>query len=414
MIYRLEVENFFSIREAQVLDLRVGANVPDPDGRFAPIFPGSDERAPKVVSVYGANASGKTTILRALQFIANLVGHSGTPTGQRPVGYPFNDDECAERPTKIAVELGGILNPSDLEKDEAKAEFGQLRYEVELFLKDGVVKRIVRENLTHRAQGTGKWSRVVNRTEGYGVKGSDEFNTGRFRHLLETLRDDASVISSYAFFNHPTAEYYASLGRQVLTNIGVIPAFLSGDHNLMAYLKQQPAILKMLNRDLRRIDVGVEELRIEDVPNLGPQARVRHTGHSRELPWEMESQGTQAFVRLFPILHLSMAYGALALVDEFDTLIHPLVLPEILRWFYDDQVRNADGAQIWMSCHSATLLEYLVKEEVVFAEKDTSGRTSVYSLTDVSSMDDKAPVRRTANLYKKYLSGAFGAVPVIG
>ena len=61
MLYKLEIENFFSIRDPQVLDLSVDGKVPDPEGRFAPIFPGADVRAPKVIALYGANASGKTT-----------------------------------------------------------------------------------------------------------------------------------------------------------------------------------------------------------------------------------------------------------------------------------------------------------------------------------------------------------------
>ena len=58
MLYRLEVENFYSIRDSQVLDLCIAPNVPDAEGRFAPIFEGSDLRVPKVIALYGANASG--------------------------------------------------------------------------------------------------------------------------------------------------------------------------------------------------------------------------------------------------------------------------------------------------------------------------------------------------------------------
>jgi hypothetical protein len=56
MLYKLEVENFFSVRDPQVLDLSVDGKVPDPEGRYAPIFEGADVRAPKVVAIYGANA----------------------------------------------------------------------------------------------------------------------------------------------------------------------------------------------------------------------------------------------------------------------------------------------------------------------------------------------------------------------
>ena len=94
------------------------------------------------------------------------------------------------------------------------------------------------------------------------------------------------------------------------------------------------------------------------------------------------------------------------MIDEFDTLLHPVILPEVLGWFYDPE-RNSKNAQLFMSCHSATLLEDLTKEEGVITEKDAHGRTKVFSLKDVK-------VRRDDNLYKKYLGGALGGVPVVG
>src|ERR1035437_7765031 len=69
MIHRLEIENFYSIRETQVIDLRIGAKVPDEEGRFGRLRDGSDVRVPKTVAFFGANASGKSNVLKALSFL---------------------------------------------------------------------------------------------------------------------------------------------------------------------------------------------------------------------------------------------------------------------------------------------------------------------------------------------------------
>jgi len=107
------------------------------------------------------------------------------------------------------------------------------------------------------------------------------------------------------------------------------------------------------------------------------------------------------------LLNQALETGGIAVVDELDLAIHPLVLPEILRWFHDGE-RNPHDAQLWMTFNNASLLEDLVKEEILFCEKDDLGRTRVYSLRDVQA------VRRSDNYYRKYLSGVYGAVPHLG
>jgi radical SAM superfamily enzyme with C-terminal helix-hairpin-helix motif len=52
VLYRLEIENFYSIRQRQILDLRVADNVPDAPGRLDSIYPGARERAPRVVAIF--------------------------------------------------------------------------------------------------------------------------------------------------------------------------------------------------------------------------------------------------------------------------------------------------------------------------------------------------------------------------
>ena len=87
--------------------------------------------------------------------------------------------------------------------------------------------------------------------------------------------------------------------------------------------------------------------------------------------------------------------------------IHPNVLPEILRWFADPK-RNPHGAQLWMSCHAVSLLETLLKEEVLICQKAASGATEVYRLGDIRG------IRRDENFLQNYLGGVYGGIPTIG
>ena len=99
MIYKIEIENFHSIRTRQVLDLRAPANAPNDTRRLAPCWQGSRERAPKVVAVFGANGSGKSNLLRALSFVCWFVGSSFAlaPSARIP-HEPFNDETSFKKP----------------------------------------------------------------------------------------------------------------------------------------------------------------------------------------------------------------------------------------------------------------------------------------------------------------------------
>jgi len=409
VLHKLEVENFFSIRDPQVLDLTVDGKVPDPEGRFAQIFEGSDLRAPKVVALYGANASGKTTVLRALEFIAIMIRDSVQRTMPGFLGCErFNDLESCDRPIRFAIELGGIMNLSAELMQRArggeKVEQGVYRYELEIEVKKGVACRILSEALRQKPKGQGKWQRVFERDNEGRIKDSRAFSLSGFQHLVKTLADNHTVLSSFAKFQHPAAQLFVEAAVKAVFQIEPVHSF--ADKDVIDYLKMQPYVLSRLNDELRRIDVGVEGLRFQESQN-GPFLQFKHTGLHLEMPWLLESHGTRAFIKMFPFLVQALDSGGVVAIDEMDAAIHPVVLPELVRWFYDKQTRNKHDAQLWLTCHSASLLDDLVKEEIVVCEKDRQGRTRVYSLMDVK-------VRRDENHYRKYLSGAYGGVPLLG
>jgi len=407
MLYKLEIDNFFSIRDPQVLDLSIDSKVPDPEGRFATVFDGADVRVPKVIALYGANASGKTTVLRALEFIVAMIRDSVTRTGF--IGCErFNDRESCDRPIRLAIELGGIVNltPDVMRRAAAgeKVEKGVYRYELEIEVSEGMPRRIVAEALRQKPNGQGKWQRVYERDAEGRVKDSKSFSLSGFQHLVKTLAGNHTVLSSFAKFQHPAAQLFVATARRAFFLIEPVHSF--GDRDVMEYLKSHPNVVSRLTDELSRIDVGVEGLSFQLSPN-GHDLMFKHAGLQAEMPWLLESHGTRAFIKMFPFIMSALDTGGVVAIDEMDAAIHPVVLPELVRWFYDKHRRNKFDAQLWLSCHSASLLDDLNKEEIVVCEKNRQGRTHLHSLMDVK-------VRRDENHYRKYLSGAYGGVPHIG
>lgn len=410
MLYKLEVENFFSIRDLQVLDLSVDGKVPDLEGRYSPIFEGADVRVPKVVALYGANASGKTTILRALEFVVRMIRDSVAHTIPKfPNIERFNDVGSANRPIRFAIELGGVMNltPEIFQRAvEGKVvEQGTYRYELEIELKDGLALRIAHEALRQKPNGQGKWQRVYERDAEGKVNGSKTFSISGYQHLVKTLADNHTVLSSFAKFQHPTAKLLVDFSRRAFFQIEPVHSSII-DRDVIDYLKNQPNVVSRLNDELKRIDVGVESMDFRDTES-GPLLLFRHAGLAVEMPWLMESHGTRSFIKMYPFIMNALDTGGIAALDEMDAAIHPNMLPEMVSWFYSDSGCNKFNAQLWLSCHSASLLDDLNKEEIVICEKDRKGRSSVYSLMDVK-------VRRDENHYRKYLSGAYGGVPHFG
>lgn len=406
MIHLIEIENFLSIRDRQIVDLRISAKVSDNYSRFGPIFPGAATRAPKVVALFGANASGKTNVLKALNFLINFVRNPTARSQSGALIERFNDDESKNRPIRFAVEMAGLMDatPEVIERarnDEAVI-YGTYRYELELEVQDGLIQHVAHESLRQRPNDRGKWQRVFERDQPQHAVGSKAFPIHGYRHLLNTLDPIGSIIASFAQFQHPGALFLKSLADQAYLFLDYQPN--ATDDTLIQFIGNRPDLLSTLNADLNRIDLGIEEMRVDQTPN-GWLAKFRHRQLDADMPWLLQSHGTRAFIRIYPLIAETLAQGGTAIVDELDLAIHPLVLPEMLRWFHDPG-RNPHGAQLWFTGQSASILDELTPEEVLLCEKDRKGRTNLFLACDVARRDD--------NLRRKYLAGVYGAVPQIG
>lgn len=401
MLYKITIENFFSIADAQELTFGVGDNAPD-----LPCFrvSRSDEkiRLPTVIGFFGSNASGKSTVLRAVGSAFKFALHSFEWTQPQqfinPLFQAYRQKDWWGKPTKITIEFD-----SQLSGDAPSMIF---RYELHIAHQADYFrnKEIAYEGLYYAPKG--RFRRLFERNH-------QEFDFGREFNIHNTndprknsIRPNASVISTLAQLNHPLSVHLCELIRAVQTNCyGVYKVEPDANQWLTAYANDK-ACLDRLNRELRRFDVGLESMSVES-GNRGLLAKCKHVGLDKFIFFGEESQGTQRFISMFPRLYYALETGSIAIIDELDTDFHPLLLPELFRWFSDPE-RNPRGAQLFFTAHNPALLDDLEKEQVFFTEKPSGQATHVYAARDIKGL------RREPSLMKKYLAGELGAVPHIG
>lgn len=398
MLHKISIENFFSIADIQEISFAVHRHAPDmPCFRNTP----SDRevRIPTLIGFFGANASGKSTVLKAITTSALFVLHSFNWQNEINLFFQaYRQKDWWGKPTKITIEFDSQLN-SEMQPAKFRYEL-HIAHEANSFGN----KTVLYEALFYAPKG--KFRRLFER-HGQQFYFGQEFdipNTNDPR--TESIRDNASVISTLAKLNHTKSKHLCQLIGALQTNnngLGIIPQ--SNQECLKSYANDQTC-LDQLNRELRRFDIGLESLLIEQ-GNQGLFAKFKHLGLDEFIFLEEESAGTQRFIKIFPKLHYALATGSLAIIDELDTDFHPILLPELFRWF-SDPIRNPHNAQLIFTAHNPALLDYLEKEQGFFVEKASGRSTSIYCARDIAGL------RRDPSLMRKYLSGELGAIPHIG
>ena len=397
MIRKIIIENFFSIADSQELDFWVPANAPDlACFRDSPALSG--QRLPLIIALYGPNASGKSTALRAITTTASFVQHSFTllPNNPIPLFNPYAHNNWWNRPSKITIEFEGRL--------EENAPDAVFRYELHIGHEPNKFGSEVKfESLSYAPHG--KFRRIFERHQQEFTFGR-EFGITNGDSRFQSIRPNASVISTMAQLNHKLSSDFVLSLRGLQTNIIGLDKANGGLNNALSFYAQTPDYLKRLNSQLSRLDLGLEEMKIHP-GNTGPIATFKHFGLDCDIVLAQESAGTRRFIEIFPLLEFVLDVGGVAVIDELDTDVHPLLLPALLRWFYDKR-RNPKGAQLLFTAHNPAILDELEKEQVFFSDKPSGKPTRIYGAGEIKGL------RREPSLMKKYLSGELGAVPHIG
>ncbi|MEQ1889853.1 MAG: ATP-binding protein [Alphaproteobacteria bacterium] len=401
MIHKIVIENFFSVADRQEIVLKAPGNAPDMPC-FRPSHADPDERLPLVVGFFGPNASGKSTILRAVVAATAFARESFTLPidGTIPFFQPYMRKDWMRKPSIIEVEFDGHISV-----DQPASLFRYTLHIAHNFesINPSPFKTVAYEALFHAPKG--KFRKIFER-KGQGFSFGKEFGITDSDPRVLSIRSNASTISTLAQLNHKQSMDFKSFLAGIKTNIAGYDRAQGHANQMLPFYSENPVYLEHLIQELQRLDVGLETMKIEQ-GNMGTNAMFKHVGLDMPIYMNEESAGTRRFIEIFPRLQYVLETGSVALIDELDMDLHPLLIPELFRWFSDKQ-RNPHGAQLFFTAHNPALLDELEKEQIFFTEKPSGEPSRVYGARDIKGL------RREPSLMKKYLGGELGAVPHIG
>ncbi|MBP2323982.1 hypothetical protein JOF56_004367 [Kibdelosporangium banguiense] len=350
-----------------------------------------------VAAIYGANASGKSNLLDGLEFMASAVRDSFAswpPDGGMP-RRPFRLDPAArEKPSTFVVEL----------------VISDVRYTYGFVVDD----HKVREEWLYSYPE--KRKRVLFERERNEVKFGSTVAELRVKLevLADLLRSNALFLSLAAQSN---VETLLPVYRWFTRTVSFLNSQSLGSSHVATFVKTNQSGLAQMRELLRVADLGISDVIVEDHPEgdwkiaFSPDGVVRllHGDSGEKFDLEEESAGTRSWLAMLPIVLTTLADGGTLVVDEIDTSLHPVLVLRLVKLFHDRQT-NPAGAQLIFTTHDATLLhpplaeEALARDEIWFIEKEPTGASSLYPLTDFKP-------RAEDNLERRYLAGKYGAVP---
>ena len=411
MLLQFYFSNYRSFEGEGILDMRASGS----NELSSHVRNNLNEKVLPVTAIYGANASGKSSVFEAFQFMALCVLES----------LSFSDDD-KKNPYKLKVDSFKFS-----ESREKPSEF-----EINYIDKKG--KKELYYNYGFKIDNSGILEEYLASNTKTGVKRNEDYtyifkrernqklyldsSIEKFRENLEiSLKEKTLLVSLGAklnidefirmrtwFINTEVINFSNSLYGAFLENI--LP------NNIIESEEVRKNLVSFINSfDDSIIDIEVEKISAID-ENDKDNYRVftihksdKGTSTAR-ISMNEESSGTKKMFSLYQTLLDVLEKGGVFFADELDIKLHPLLMRNILLTFTDKE-KNSNNAQLIFTTHNTIYMDMdlLRRDEIWFVEKD-NGVSNLYSLDDITN-EKGEKIRKDSNYEKHYLLGNYGAIP---
>ncbi len=424
MIINFCVQNFGSIKDKQTLSFEADKSKHLADTY---IINFGKQRILKLALIYGANASGKTTILQALDFLRNIVLEPKQKKTDELDFNPFLFDAITPKQNSI-ISLEFVQN---------KIKYF---YEVE-FCKKAIVSEELnfynpnKANIYKRKTNLSK--QFVEITFGSKISKDKTFektlaantlwnNTVLggflktnidFKELQEIINWFRNYLNHMVYPNTDFEEFVTSrINESEFSKSDIVSILKKADFNIsdivieeeekkipdgfIEFLKNQ---VKAPNDEIKKLE---EKGKVTAV-NIEFEHTVKNIKY--KLPLEFESQGTRRYFGFAGLLAMLIKNPVAILIDELEASLHPDLYLHFLLSF----LLNSKNSQIIATTHNREILDnkdIFRNDAIWFTDKQESCSTELFSLADF----DSSVVRNTTNILNAYKSGKLSGTPNLG
>lgn len=409
MIIEFTVGNFCSFNKKRTLNFEAQGGVSELKNNY---FAFENQNILRSIVLYGANSSGKSNLINALQVMKLCIISSVRLNETDELEYsPFLlSSESENQPTFFEIIF--------ICKNQ-KFRYG-FEYTAKEITKEWLfnIKKIKENTLFLRNQE--------------GIFVHKNFTEGNGKE---------EVTNNNRLFISLVAQLGGKISKQILewfSNCNVISGIMEfgySGYTMRMFHEQLPGCTQALqlfkNLKLGFENIIVEESDIKLGENLLPKKNANKkiyefkTTHNiydskgnikDKIFWNREyneSEGTKKIIDLSGPIFDTLLKGNVLIIDELDAKLHPLITMEIIKLFNSPKT-NPNNAQLLFATHDTNLLstEIFRRDQIWFTEKDSIEQTDLYSLDDFTFADG-TKVRKDANLEKNYIAGRYGAIPYI-
>lgn len=378
----------------------------------------------KAKIIYGANASGKTSFIKALVFMSSFIEKSNFLLDNNKIEViPFKfREEAYKCPSEFSITF--IKNGLKYKYEFSCTIFQVITEKLEIYYTAKPTTIFYRHN-TDIFEFYNKDAKLLNEIKSKNTKNKlflvtlATWNYEIAKPVVEFLLNDIHAVNdmSHAWkvyidkiLNNNEWDEYKKFCLNFLNNADFSINDISIKTRRIKDLDER-LILHLANSLPRNADIDMNNLLNISVYNFKTHHQVKIDNEIKNyfLNLNEESEGTSQMFLLSTLLYFVLKKGDVIFIDEINKSLHPLLVEYIFKMFLDPEI-NKNNAQIISTSHDTNMLnlEIFRRDEILFTERNNdTGETKLFPLSDFSP-------RKNENIEKSYLLGRFGAVPFIG
>ena len=320
-----------------------------------------------VLAIKGANASGKTNVIKVLSFLHSFVTNSFTtlkPDEEIMIFSFFHNT----KPVSLYI----IFEDNNIE----------YKYEIEL-----TNLEIISENVYRKYK---RWTKIIERKKDKLVKVSDDFKELK---TISLSRTNASIISVAKQYDIKAIDVLYNLFKNIETNVNVFGRTPNESNfpnykTITSLYKENTNLLKFVIEILKKADTGIENIKIKTITNTEttkkeyiPIFEYKMDNEIKTLSYHEQSNGVKSLYLQLGLYAIALDFGMVLALDEFDIELHPDLIPMLVDLFEDKEL-NKNNAQFIFTTHHTIIMDKLGKYKIVFVNKDDN-ESYLYRLDEI-------------------------------